>query len=178
MLIWNCFRLLTSKFTTISFTMPLKQKYPFLLWKHENLASIFFTLDEQHIHIYLTFLTIQTMWKLVSYHPTISLIISNCLPITSLNIEQNLTNDTCHFCIFCCPPQCFSFFDKSRFSFHMVLIAWCEAPSALLHKWINKSSFLLHYYQVLWHMHTLKLPSHLVGVLKKSRIASERGEIA
>jgi len=33
MLVWNCFRLLTAKFTTILFTMPLERemKYPFLL---------------------------------------------------------------------------------------------------------------------------------------------------
>ena len=60
-------RLLTAKFTTISFTMPLERemKYPFLLkrtlyhgrqymiilWKHENLASIFCTLAELHMQV-------------------------------------------------------------------------------------------------------------------------------
>jgi len=29
LLVWNCFRLFTSKFTTISFTMPLKGEVTF-----------------------------------------------------------------------------------------------------------------------------------------------------
>jgi len=36
----------------------------------------FFTLDEQHIQVYWTFLTLHTLWKLVAYHRTIWLILS------------------------------------------------------------------------------------------------------
>ena len=105
MLVWNCFRLLTAKFTTISFTMPLERemKYHFLLktdivpWRSlydHNMETwepgiICCTLDEQHIQVYLTFPTLQTMWKLFSYHRTTR-------PITLVNIELNLTKVPCH----------------------------------------------------------------------------------
>ena len=71
MLVWNCFRLLIAKFTTISLTMTLKREIIFPAKKRtlyhgghyndhtmetgEPGINFFFILDEQHIQVYLTF---------------------------------------------------------------------------------------------------------------------------